>query len=233
MRIKVAGLLAIAVSLGASQAVSAADLPVKAARAPVPVGYNWTGCYIGVEGGGTWGRTGLFDLLLSRDETNPFDLSGGLVGGTVGCNYQFNTNWVIGIEDDMSWTNNSGTATDIGVATTSNNFKENWIDTLRGRVGYAWDRWFVYGTAGAAFVGTKLTVTGVAGTFSQSQTITGWTVGGGIEAALAAHWSVKAEYLYIGLGNQNFTGMPSPPIDPRQIQNLNSQIVRVGLNFKF
>jgi len=81
-------------------------------------------------------------------------------------------------------------------------------------VGYAWDRWFAYGTAGTVFVGTTLTVTGVAGTFSQSQTLTGWTVGGGTETAVAASWSVKAEYLYIGLGNRDFTGMPSPPSIP-------------------
>jgi outer membrane immunogenic protein len=226
-------LLATVAVVGLASIASAADMPMKAAPASMPVTHNWTGCYVGAEGGATWGRTQLYDLLLASDLTSPFNMSGGLVGGTVGCNWQFNSNWVMGIEDDLSWTNNSGTATDLAVATTSNNLKENWIDTLRGRFGYAWGNWFVYGTAGAAFVGTKLTVTGVAGTFSQSQTITGWTAGGGVEAAINTNWSAKAEYLYIGLGDQNFTSMPSPPIDPRRVLNLNSQLVRVGLNYKF
>jgi outer membrane immunogenic protein len=209
----------------------AADMPMKT-PAYTP-GVNWSGCYIGAEGGGSWGHTQLFDLLTVADLTNPFGLRGGLVGGTIGCNWQSNTNWVVGIEDDMSWMHNSGTATDIAVATTSNKLNENWIDTLRGRLGYVWGRSLIYATGGVAFVGTKLTVVGVAGTFSESQALTGWTLGGGIETALAANWSVKAEYLYVGLGNQNYTSMPSPPIDGRRVLDLNSQIVRVGLNYKF
>src|SRR5690349_2198485 len=69
-----------------------------------------SGCYIGIEGGGNWGRTRNHDItapFVGVPVTNPFDLSGGLAGGTIGCNYQI-AKWVIGIEDDFSWTNKDG-----------------------------------------------------------------------------------------------------------------------------
>lgn len=222
--------IATAASLIAAPAF-AADMPLKAP--PVAAAYSWTGCYVGIEGGATWGSTHIYDYLVSGYITNPFNQSGGLFGGTVGCNYQFNGNWVVGVEDDLSWTNNQGSATNLAVATTTNTVHDNWIDTLRGRAGIAVGNWLFYGTAGAAFVNTKLTVVGTAGTFSETQTLTGWTVGGGTEWGFTSHWSLKAEYLYIGLGNPNYTSMPSPPIDPRRLDNLNTQLVRAGLNFRF
>jgi opacity protein-like surface antigen len=87
--------------------------------------------------------------------TGNFDLSGGIAGGTVGCNVQV-SNFVLGIENDYSWTNKSGSAPDqppFAAAATSAT-REKWIDTLRGRFGYAIDRFMVYGTAGVAFAGT-------------------------------------------------------------------------------
>ena len=230
------GLAAIAALMAAP--AMAADMPLKASPYSAAYGatspvWTWTGCYVGIEGGATWGHTQIYDYLVSGYITNPFNQSGGLFGGTVGCNYQFNGNWVVGVEDDLSWTNNQGSATNLAVATTTNTLRENWIDTLRGRAGIAVGNWLFYGTAGAAFVNTKLTVVGTAGTFSETQTLTGWTAGGGAEWGFNQHWSLKAEYLYIGLGNPGYTSMPSPPIDPRRLDNLNMQLVRLGLNFRF
>jgi len=233
MRLKTTALLVAAISFGALQAAAAADLPLPMPmKAPPPVPYyNWTGCYIGGEGGGTWGDNHIFDLATGTFLTNRYGLSGGIAGGTVGCNYEFAAHVVIGIEDDMSWTNNRGSAVDLTVPTTNNTFSEQWIDTLRGRVGYAWDRVLVYGTGGAAFVGSKLNVSGLGGSFSESRDLTGWTAGGGVEWAFIGNWSAKVEYLFVGLGHQDFTSI-GPPVDPRRL-TLDTQMVRVGLNYKF
>src|SRR3972149_2021826 len=111
MRRLIVGLLGLtALSVGTA---SAADLPAKAPiyKAPVAVAYNWTGCYLGVAGGGNWGR--------SRHEnsagpiTDSFNLSGGIIGGTLGCNYQFDRTWLVGLETDFSWTNKRGSSVDI------------------------------------------------------------------------------------------------------------------------
>src|SRR5438105_522634 len=106
------GMTSIAALLAGGIA-QAADLPVKARpMAPVvaPI-FNWTGCYIGIEGGGAWGRSK--HTNSAGDITPEFDLSGGLVGGTLGCNYQFAPTWVIGVEGDLSWSGKRGSTSDI------------------------------------------------------------------------------------------------------------------------
>ena len=109
MRTKIVGLLAVAFSLGFAQAASAADLPVKA---PVAIAvYNWTGCYVGANAGGKWGRfketdtTPSFTFLqtpFAADFANPDNATGSSVvaGGQVGCRYQTAQRWVLGIEGD-------------------------------------------------------------------------------------------------------------------------------------
>src|ERR1700753_3652631 len=96
-------------------------------KAPPPMiapVYSWTGCYVGVEGGGMWGHGNHYQNdpaasaaagggLLGLAPTAGIDPSGGLAGGTVGCNYQFAGNWVVGIEGDVSWTNLNGSAPSI------------------------------------------------------------------------------------------------------------------------
>jgi outer membrane immunogenic protein len=150
----------------ATMAASAADLeariPPPPAPLPVPVIFSWSGCYFGAEGGGNWGQSEQIARSgpdAAQSITGKFNLSGGIAGGTVGCNYQV-SNFVIGIENDYSWTNKQGTTFDVlpfNTATTSST-REKWIDTLRPRFGYAWDRFLVYGTVGMAWAGTSVTV---------------------------------------------------------------------------
>ena len=93
---------------------------------------------------------------------------------------------------------------------------------MRGRVGYAFDRFMPYVTGGAAFGNIKSTVAGVG---SSDETKAGWTVGGGLEAALAGPWTAKVEYLYVDLGR----GGSILGADTR----FNANIVRAGLNYRF
>lgn len=198
--------------LGVASA-SAADLPRQRAmptKAPVysaPAMYNWSGAYVGINGG--YGFSG------SNDS------DGGIVGGTLGYNYQAGP-WVLGLEGDMNWTNISGSSTCAGVGCSTQN---NWLGTARGRLGYAMGATgsvLPYVTGGLAFGDIENSSTGF-GTVSDSKT--GWTLGGGVEAALAGPWTAKVEYLYVDLGDGPTIGTNS--------SDFHTNIVRAGLNYKF
>jgi outer membrane immunogenic protein len=165
----------------------AADLPGVVQTAPpayvwvetAPPVYDWTGCYLGLEGGGAEGHsqhvaaTPPSPADAGLPLTNNFDMTGGLMGGTAGCNYQAGP-IVFGGENDFSWINLRGSENEIppfnpnATASTS----EKWLDTMRGRVGLARDRFLVYGTAGVAFsnVGIDVCGPGVCTPVSQTQT---------------------------------------------------------------
>ena len=218
-------------------AANAADMYVPGPTGPggykdayVPV-WSWTGFYAGIEGGGNWGSSSFFDLKSNGPLTNSFGLSGGLFGGTVGYNYQVAPHWVIGIEDDLSWTDKSGSAHDFSPGTATNTITERWLDTLRGRIGYAWDRALIYGTGGAAFASTdEHLCSPSAGCFTQSGVSrTGWVAGGGVEWAFAHSWSAKAEYLHVDFGSADYSSSPVP-FDHRSV-SLTDDIARVGLNY--
>jgi outer membrane immunogenic protein len=228
-------LASVATAALCSASALAADMPVKAPHyAP---SFSWTGCYVGAVAGGMWGSTRQVDesgkpsaIGLPLIDT---DVSGGLVGGTLGCNYQ-TANWVWGVENDISWTSFKGSEQELDPFNPNIRLgtKTSWLDTLRGRVGYAVDRSLWYVTGGAAFSDIKATED-FPGVGNITNTRTGWTVGAGVEWALAdPHWSVKLEYLYVDFGNKlyRFTAQPVPDLD-RNV-NLKENIVRVGLNYK-
>lgn len=241
-------LVATTTFLALATTAFAADLPAATyTKAPAfaPVIFSWTGCYTGVEGGGNWGQsqqTARSGPAVGAPITGNFNLSGGIAGGTVGCNYQ-TSNFVFGVENDISWTNKKGSAADLapfdpaGISST----REKWIDTLRGRAGVAFDRFMIYGTAGAAFAGTDVTVSGpVIGTLTSTQTRTGWTAGAGGEwAALVESWgvvSLKVEYLHADFGTKQYFNpavtVGNTTVVTRDVK-LTDDMVRAGVNVKF
>ena len=206
------------IALG-SVSASAADIQrrqVMPAKAPVYMAppYNWTGFYVGINGGGAWGSSD----FSAPFPTGAFDLSGALVGGTVGYNWQMGQ-FVFGVEGDIDWSNVRGSTACGG---TSCETKNDWLATARGRLGYAFDRFLPYVTGGAAFGNIKTNIPGVGST---SDTNVGWTVGGGIEAAVAGPWTAKVEYLYVDLGRGgSILGSDA---------KFNANVVRAGLNYRF
>jgi outer membrane immunogenic protein len=187
------GLVALAFAAGSA---AAADLPPRYAppykAAPIynPV-YNWTGFYLGINGGGGWGRSGW-------DGFDKFDISGGLIGATIGYNWQWGQ-VVVGAEGDIDWSGIKGTTNLLCApgCTTRN----HWLSTVRGRVGYAmFDRFLPYLTAGLAVGDIATTLPGFP---AGSITTAGWTVGAGVEVGIVSNVSLKAEYLYVDLGNYN------------------------------
>jgi outer membrane immunogenic protein len=159
------------------------------------------------------------------------DMVGAMAGATVGCNYQVGYNFVFGIESDFSWTNASGTSS-------YSQTNEHWLDTLRGRVGYAWSRTLFYGTAGVAFAGTSTNICNMpAGAcVSSSQTRTGWVAGAGAEYAMSKDISVKFEYLHADFGAGGYASTPlaagQGTIATRNVK-LTDDIMRIGVNWSF
>lgn len=208
--------LALVTMMGAA---NAADLPRRNAmptKAPAYAApYNWTGFYVGVNGGGGWGRSNVSAPFTSGD----FNTSGGLIGGTLGYNYQMGQA-VFGLEGDVDWSNIRGSsACGAGFACETRN---DWLGTARGRIGYAFDRFMPFVTGGAAFGNIKNSVTGIG---SSDVTKTGWALGGGIEGAIAGPWTAKAEYLYTDLGH----GGSVLGAEAR----FKANVVRAGLNYRF
>ncbi|HEX2653215.1 MAG TPA: outer membrane protein [Xanthobacteraceae bacterium] len=222
-RIALATLALSALAVGSS--ANAADLgraPYYKAPMSAPLSYyNWTGLYLGINAGGAFGRSS-FDSVLASGE---FDASGGMVGGTVGYNYQVGSA-VWGLEGDLDWSGVRGSTACFGGTLTCETRNE-WLGTVRGRLGWSFDRWMPYVTGGLAVGDIKASVPGIG---SASTTRAGWTVGTGIEFALAGNFTAKVEYLYADLGDFDCgisCGASSVPV------KFNENIVRAGLNYRF
>jgi len=249
-------MFAAAVALIAAPAFAADLPPARPAPAPayippvVPI-YNWSGIYIGVNVGAAFVSQGAPNNTVA---TGPLagtpsgavstSSTGIAAGGQVGINFQ-NGPWVFGVEGDADYLSNKSTTFGRFAATGATNshvFTLDVLSTVRGRVGYAFDRALIYGTGGFAMgdystTRTQLTGTAPFGTAtpgtaeSFSALRFGWTAGGGLEYALGDNWTVRAEYLFVDLQSLTYT---FPLANIRQAtQDEFVHVVRAGLNFKF
>jgi outer membrane immunogenic protein len=240
---------------------AAADMPLKA-RPPrsAPV-YNWTGCYLGGSAGGVWRRSDSTNISVVDGGSGAgaaaaagaiptvLDYGGSswLAGGQLGCNYQA-SNWVFGIETDMSSTKlNASETINTNVPpffplTSSVSQNTNWIGTARGRLGMAWDNVLLYATGGAVYANvdyaysqSNVPAGPAAAAAADSTTRFGWTAGGGLEIGFGA-WSLKGEYLYYDLGNHTLDAVcgpctgTAPTVFYAHFHDSGS-IARVGLNY--
>lgn len=207
----------------------AADQPVrpvyKAAPRSVIAYYNWTGFYIGgVVGYGTGKSTWDFGGLVPSTEVSP---KGMMYGITLGYNWQLGS-IVYGIEGDYSFASVKGDASCIA-ATVTCETTNNSLATLRGRVGYAFDRFLPYLTAGGAYGNVKAHIFNAATSFETSKGRLGYTIGAGLEYAFLSNWSAKIEYLYVNLGTFDTGFFPGV----NNSVSFNENVIRVGLNYKF
>src|SRR5947207_7208097 len=232
MKSQLRALAVAAVMLGHS--AMAADYPIYPVNAPLyrpPVRnqlFTWTSCYVGANLGGKWGNTSVGatgPFIFAPDAQTPVnrDQSVGsfLGGGQLGCNLQIGT-WVLGIEGDID-AQHLDTSRNIGVLfapvgpalpqfipISSVDFLSRWQASVRGRIGYAWDRILVYATGGVAWSDMRLT-TQLPGASVGPETLVGGTVGGGVEHAfLATNWSVAVEGRYTTYGTHSFNS-GNPP----------------------
>jgi iron complex outermembrane recepter protein len=212
--------------------------PAILAKAPAPASpaVNWSGVYVGLNAGYSFGNSNWTDSVTGSSTGN-FGAYGFLFGGTLGANYQIGS-LVFGVEADGDRTDPSGfgtfTATSLcaGSCQTTN----DWLATVRGRIGYAFDRLMVYGTAGAAFGDVQAGYSNHAFT---SVTEPGWTIGAGVEGAFARNWTAKFEYLFVDLANGACTtdcaiaSANGPPLIPNIAVKFSESMVRAGVNYRF
>ena len=223
------------VGLISASIASAADIPRPAYKAPplepIPV-FTWNGFYVGVHGGYGWNNyTG--DDPVAGSSTG--QAKGWLGGFQVGYNYQLGA-FVLGAEGDFSFADVKWTEDDpFGNGNSNASLKSDYFATVAARVGYAFDRFLVYGKGGIAFTRDKYDISdGTGGTATGSFNRTGWMLGAGLEYAVWENWSVKAEYNYMhfaGIDEALDTsgGLTSTTANV----SLNSQLVKVGLNYRF
>jgi outer membrane immunogenic protein len=249
-------LLAAVSTIALTQFASAADLPVKGPvyKAPVvaPI-YNWTGFYLGLNAGGSWGRQDNTLVTVPGGTTvfsNSDQLNGFIGGGQIGYNWQTD-HWVFGVEADFQGSAQKADGTFVlppilgtfapgtNGLTAAYTDKLEWFGTVRGRVGYAFDRWLPYVTGGWAYGHGNISGTGTttpAGTvlaFSATQNYSGWTIGGGVEWAFMDHWSAKAEYLYIDFGSGPTVTANGAGTLAIVSGRMTDNIARLGINYKF
>jgi len=217
--------IAVAALLIAPIAAQAADLRQPSYKAPAysAPAFSWSGFYVGLNAGYGWGTASGGNSITGEGFNTR--ATGWLGGATVGYNLQTGS-WVWGLEGVIDYSTVKGTST-------SNcdgcEVRNSWLGTARGRIGYAFDRYLVYGTGGAAYGDLKLTLPG-GGSRSVTDNKLGWTLGAGVEYAFMGAWSVKAEYLYVDLGN--FT-CPAATCSDAGTYKLPLNIARLGVNYRF
>lgn len=201
-------------------AAQAADVPVTPLDAAIAnAAHDWAGAYLGVNAGYAWGEFSTAGIPTADDPT--FDGSGALGGFQIGYNKQLGS-VVIGLEADIQATGIDGDSSGGGTTTTTS---LDWFSTARGRVGYAFDHTFVYGTAGLAVTGLEVSTPG-AGT--DDKVLTGFTAGGGVEQSITDNLSLKAEYLYVDTEKKTFDAGGA-----ETRAEWDGHVLRFGANLKF
>lgn len=237
-RILFAGAIALTAASPALAAdLPAAPLPPQAPAAyipPVAPVYNWGGIYIGLNGGygfgnSNWNATP--GLGGGATGTGDFDINGALAGGTIGANFQ-SGQFVFGVEADGDWTNMTGSTSAGDCVGFTCQTSSDWLATVRGRLGYAFDRVLIYGTGGGAAGDVKATFTAGGVTGSTDSTEFGWTAGAGVEVGLTENITAKVEYLFVDLENGSCSTTVCGTASAVPVQ-FDASLVRAGLNFKF
>ena len=202
------------IALGAAAPALAADMAVKAPPpAPLPVIYNWSGFYIGANGG--WGSSHkCWDVtnfpgatVVTTVREGCHDATGGVVGGQIGYRWQ-SAGWVFGLEAQGDWANLRGSNVSAFIPNWTNNSKIEAFGLFTGQVGYAWNNVLWYVKGGAAVTDDKYrgTVTATGVLFdSARETRWGGVVGTGLEFGFAPNWSVAVEYDHLFMGNRGIT----------------------------
>jgi high affinity Mn2+ porin len=229
--------LVAALASGLTTSAHAGDaggqMPVKAPPAPAAY-YDWTGVYVGGHVGYSLGRA-----TSTLSDPNPTVFSNAfssLYGGVqAGYNYVFPSRLLLGTEADITFPNFQTYADGViftgataqGTAVTD---QIDCIATLRGRFGYAFDHWLIYGTGGFAWSQARFGETpGLASAEDKILlTRTGWALGLGAEVAIAPDWTARLEYLYDRFG----AVVGVFPSGTGYLSAFDIQTLRFGLNYK-
>ncbi len=251
MRKQVGWAIASVISLGLAGlgTASAADMarPYTKAPPPMPVAvYNWTGFYIGLNGGGgsahkCWDLAALPGIIVSP--TLPegcHDATGGTFGGQVGYRWQ-SAAWVFGVEAQGNWADFKGSNVNLlippFIAGLTDQSRVDAFGLFTGQVGYAWNNVLLYVKGGAAVTADRYnTFVAPIGTpiDSASETRWGGTIGAGVEVGFAQNWSVGFEYDHLFMGTQSINAnTPAGFFDATDRIRQDVDIGTVRLNYRF
>jgi outer membrane immunogenic protein len=231
------------IALGMAAPASAADLAARPyTKAPAPMIaaiYDWSGFYIGLNGGGGSARK-CWDFVTPAGTfvgaEGCHSATGGTVGGQIGYRWQA-SNWVFGLEAQGNWANFKGSNTNTWFAATTDQSKVNAFGLFTGQVGYAWNNALFYVKGGAAVASDKYATYGIpAGLIIDSASETRWggTIGAGLEFGFAPNWSVGLEYDHMFLGTRNITAVtPAGAFSATDRISQGVDIGTVRLNYRF
>lgn len=248
------GIMGLA-ALGVAAPASAADLAARPyTKAPPPMVaalYDWSGFYLGLNGGGGWSHkcwdrnTGLGGTFLAAEGCH--DATGGVFGGQIGYRWQA-ASWVFGIEAQGDWADLRGSNTSLivpaGVFIAAppppfrNQSRIDAFGLFTGQVGYAWDRALFYVKGGAAVTADRYrgfnSVTGVQ-LDGASETRWGGAVGAGIEFAFAPNWSLGFEYdhLFMGTRTLDFNSVVVPGFSREDRIRQDVDLATVRVNYRW
>jgi len=241
------GTVALAALGMAAAPASAADLAARPyTKAPAPMIaaiYDWSGFYIGLNGGGGWAHkcwtnTSTFGVAtIPNASEGCHDASGGMVGGQIGYRWQSSA-WVFGLEAQGDWADFKGSNTSQFLLGATNQTKIDAFGLFTGQVGYAWNNALWYVKGGAAVANDKYrgiaTATGIAFD-TASQTRWGGTIGTGLEFGFAPNWSLAVEYDHMFMGNHslNFVAVPAATVSRTDSIKQDVDMATVRLNYRW
>lgn len=194
---------------------------------PVATVYDWSGIYVGLQGGWGGGDSNVDDNGLTALDTS-FDVDGGFLGGVVGAQWQYGS-VVLGLEGEMNWSDIDGD-TDVG----GNNIigtEINWFGSANLKLGYAWDRILLYGTGGVAYANIDTSQDFLGIDFSESEDHIGYTLGAGIDYAVTDAVIVGAQYRYYDFGDSDY--IPRNVIFTPRDQDVDLHTISAHVSYKF
>ncbi len=234
-----AGLVA---ALGLSAPAAAADLgvaPYTKAPSMIAAVYDWTGFYLGLNGGGgsshkCWDINNNGGAAVTAFREGCHDATGGLVGGQAGYRWQAG-GWVFGVEVQGDWADLKGRNASVfnfgggfGAGAITNQTKVNALGLFTGQVGYAWNNVLWYVKGGAAVTSDKynglLTASTSVVLDQGSEVRWGGAVGTGVEVSFAPNWSVGVEYDHLFMGNRNVTFSNVPGGGVSRVDNIRQDV---------
>ncbi|HLX16277.1 MAG TPA: outer membrane beta-barrel protein [Bradyrhizobium sp.] len=233
---------AAAVALGAAAPAVAADLPARApvySKAPAIVtpAYDWSGFYVGINGGGGFSHKCWDDIDTGIAVSEGcHDASGGTFGGQIGYRWQ-SAAWVFGLEAQGNWADFRGDNISTIFTTSENQSRINALGLFTGQVGYAWNNALVYVKGGAAVADDRFRVFDVpTGLLTDSASDTRWgaVVGVGFEYGITQNLSLGFEYDHMFMGTRDvaffdFTGA----FDFNERIHQDVDMFTARLNYKF
>lgn len=227
--------LASSVSFVCVNAASAADAII--AEEPVAVSapvFNWSGAYLGGQIGYGWGKS----TFQSEGEIDALKPNGFLGGLYAGYNFDIGNNVILGIDGDVTYNNlKKSLSDDDDFLTATVESRLRWSGAVRARAGYAFDRFMPYIAGGVAFGSVKTSASLSDGDLtigaSQSKTLTGWTVGGGVDYAATDNVILRLEYRYTDYGHKNFSA-DNDGFGFDSVRNkFKTNDIRLGVAYKF